>query len=93
MTRKKIYTSDNPGYEAVKAYRESKKIVRVPLDMPEEEAGALREYCRQRGLTVAGFIRELIRSAIAAGDLSQGIPRGNIPGASPGRVDAENSEK
>ena len=67
MTRKKIYTSENPGYEAVKAYREANKIVRVPLDMPNEEAAALRRYCADHGLTVAGFIRGLIRDAIAAG--------------------------
>lgn len=65
MTRKKIYTSDNPRYEAVKAYREAKKIVRVPLDMPSDEADALRTYCTEHGLTVAGFIRGLIREAIA----------------------------
>lgn len=64
MTRKKIYTSENPGYEAVKAYREANKIVRVPLDMPNEEAAALRQYCADHGLTVAGFIRGLIRDAI-----------------------------
>ena len=67
MTRKKIYTSDNPGYEAVKAYREANKIVRVPLDMPNDEAAALRQYCADHGLTVTGFIRGLIRDAIAAG--------------------------
>ena len=74
MTRGKKYTSDNPRYEAVKAYRDSKKIVRVPLDMPGEEADALRAYCSEHGLTVAGFIRGLIRDAIGQGT------RGGIPG-------------
>ena len=74
MTRRKVYTSDKPGYEAVKAYREAKKIVRVPLDMPSEEADALRAYCIEHRLTVAGFIRGLIRDAIGQGT------RGDIPG-------------
>lgn len=49
----------------MKAYKESKKIVRVPLDMPNDEADALRAFCSDHGLTVAGFIRGLIRDAIA----------------------------
>lgn len=65
MARKRVYNTDNPGYEAVKAYKEARKIIRVPLDMPESEVDALREYCKARGLTVAGFIRGLIREAIA----------------------------
>lgn len=39
----------------------------VKLAMPNEEAAALRRYCADHGLTVAGFIRGLIRDAIAAG--------------------------
>lgn len=82
MTRKKIYTSDKPGYEAVKAYREANKIVRVPLDMPSDEAAALRQYCADHGLSVAGFIRGLIRDAITAGaDPVQAAPVGDSAGA------------
>lgn len=73
MTRKRIYNTDNPRYEAVKAYKEARKIVRVPLDMPEPEAAALRQYCKAKGLTVAGFIRSLIREAIAADTPTGGI--------------------
>lgn len=73
VTRKKIYNSDNPGYEAVKAYKETRNIVRVPLDMPESEAAILRQYCKDKGLTVAGFIRGLIREAIAADTHTGGI--------------------
>ena len=73
MTRKRIYTSDNPGYEAVKAYKETRNIVRVPLDMPESEAAMLRQYCKDKGLTVAGFIRGLIREAIADDTHTGGI--------------------
>ena len=76
MPRKKIYTTDKPGYEAVKAYRESKQIVRVPLDMTEEDATALREFCRVHDLSVAGFIRDLVREAIAAADPGQTPPVG-----------------
>ena len=39
---------------------------RIALSMPNEEAAALREYCSAHGLTVAGFIRGLIRDAITA---------------------------
>lgn len=37
---------------------------RIALSMPNEEAEALRKYCKDHGLTVAGFIRELIKNAI-----------------------------
>lgn len=90
MTRKKIYTSENPGYEAVKAYREANKIVRVPLDMPNEEAAALRQYCADHGLTVAGFIRGLIRDAIAAGAGTRG---GLEAAGAAGSVSSANSNK
>ncbi|MBQ9662141.1 MAG: hypothetical protein IJV40_03180 [Oscillospiraceae bacterium] len=94
MTRKKMYTSDNPGYEAVKAYRESRKIVRVPLDMPNDEAAALRQYCADHGLTVAGFIRGLIRDAIAAGaDLVQAGTGGGIEAALSAGVSPISTEK
>ena len=91
MTRKKIYTSENPGYEAVKAYREANKIVRVPLDMPNEEAAALRQYCADHSLTVAGFIRGLIRDAIAAGaDPAAGTRGGLAAAGSAGSVSSAN---
>ena len=38
----------------------------VKLSMPNDEAAALRQYCSAHGLTVAGFIRGLVRDAIAA---------------------------
>lgn len=66
MARQRLYTSDNPHAEAVRAYKANKKIVRVPLDMPEAEANALRQYCADNKLTVTGFIRGLIRDALAA---------------------------
>lgn len=37
----------------------------VKLTMPNDEAAALRQYCLDHGLTVAGFIRGLIRDAIS----------------------------
>jgi len=98
VTRKKIYTSENPGYEAVKAYREANKIVRVPLDMPNEEAAALRRYCADHGLTVAGFIRGLIRDAIADGAVGAGADpaagtRGGLAAAgAAGSVSSANSK-
>lgn len=93
MTRKKIYTSDNPGYEAVKAYRETNKIVRVPLDMPNEEAAVLRQYCADHGLTVAGFIRGLIRDAIAAGaDPAAGTRGGLAAAGAAGSASSANSK-
>ena len=42
----------------------SEHYSRIALSMPNEEAEALRAYCSQHGLTVAGFIRGLIRNAI-----------------------------
>lgn len=44
----------------------SKAYTQIKLSMPNEEADALRAYCAEHGLTVAGFIRGLIREAIAA---------------------------
>ena len=94
MTRKKMYDTDKPNYEAVKAYREARNIVRVPLDMPNEEAAALRQYCADHGLTVAGFIRELVRNAIAAAaDPVQPLPGGESGGAVPGEVTASHSRE
>lgn len=55
----------------------------VKLSMPNNEATALRQYCADHGLTVAGFIRQLIRDAIAPGGYADGVARGvsseNIP--------------
>ena len=56
----------------------------VKLSMPNDEADALRQYCSAHGLTVAGFIRGLIRDAIAADPVQaspaaaagQGVPGG-----------------
>ena len=42
---------------------------RIALSMPNDEADALRQYCSAHGLTVAGFIRGLIRDAISAGSV------------------------
>lgn len=56
----------------------------VKLAMPKEEAAALRDYCKAHSLTVAGFIRGLIRDKIAAdsaadpGQRSEGVPEGEL---------------
>lgn len=47
---------------------------RIALSMPNEEADALRTYCSEHGLTVAGFIRGLIRDAIAGAGTRGGMP-------------------
>ena len=92
MARDRKYTTEKPGYEAVKAYREAKKIVRVPLDMREDEAAALRQYCADHGLTVAGFIRELVKGAISAhSDPVQSLPAGESEGAAGAAVGPENN--
>ncbi len=44
----------------------------IKLSMPNSEADALRQYCKDHGLTVAGFIRQLIKDAISSGDPGQG---------------------
>ena len=44
----------------------SEHYSRIALSMPNDEAEALRAYCSEHGLTVAGFIRGLIREAIQA---------------------------
>ena len=46
---------------------------RIALSMPKEEAEALRTYCKDHGLTVAGFIRGLIKVAIG-----RDTPRGDM---------------
>ena len=46
----------------------NKAYSQIKLSMPNDEAEALRAYCSAHGLTVAGFIRGLIREAIALGE-------------------------
>lgn len=43
----------------------AKHYARVALSMSKEEAAALEAYCARHGLSKAGFIRQLIRDAIA----------------------------
>lgn len=57
----------------------SKAYSQIKLSMPNEEADALRAYCAEHGLTVAGFIRGLIRDAIGGtrgGLQPDGVGRG-----------------
>lgn len=49
--------------EANKRYF-AKSWTQIKLSMPNNEAEALRAYCADRGIAVAGFIRKLIRNAI-----------------------------
>ena len=37
----------------------------VKLSMPNDEAAALRQYCQDHGIPVAGFIRQLVKAAIS----------------------------
>lgn len=54
--------------EKRKQYRyeyEKKHLKRVALDLQiETEYKPLKEYCDNNGLSIAGFIRQLIRDAI-----------------------------
>ena len=67
--------------------------------MPNDEADALRQYCSGHGLSVAGFIRGLVRDAIAADPVQaspaagagQGIPGGGLAGVQAGRVTPVNT--
>jgi len=52
----------------------------VKLSMPNSEAAALEDYCKRHNLSKAGFIRNLIKSAISADD--PGKPTGGILSAS-----------
>lgn len=70
----------------------SKAYSQIKLSMPNEEADALRAFCSARGLTVAGFIRGLIRDAIAA-DSGQAYPVGDLAGADLGQVTSPNTRK
>lgn len=67
------------------------KWTQVKLSMPNDEAAALRQYCSDHGLAIAGFIRGLIRDAIAAGTTPG--PRGDIGGDQVGRVSPENNRE
>lgn len=58
----------------------AENYTRIALSMPNNEAAALRQYCADHGLTVAGFIRGLIRDAIAASKPDK-HPEGDIGGA------------
>lgn len=50
----------------------SKSYTQIKLAMPNKEAEALRAYCSEHGLTVAGFIRQLIKDAIQADSTTPG---------------------
>jgi hypothetical protein len=39
----------------------------VKLSMPNAEAEALESYCKERNISKAGFIRDLIKKAISEG--------------------------
>lgn len=67
----------------------------VKLTMPKDEADALRQYCSGHGLSVAGFIRGLVRDAIAADPVqaSPAAPVGESGGAGIGRVTHVNTAK
>ncbi|MBQ9662932.1 MAG: hypothetical protein IJV40_07285 [Oscillospiraceae bacterium] len=81
----------------------SKAYSQVKLSMPNDEAAALRQYCVDHGLTVAGFIRGLVRDAIAAGavpaqavklnDLTESGTGGGIEGGTAGGVSPVSTEK
>ena len=57
----------------------SKAYTQIKLSMPNEEADALRAYCSEHGLTVAGFIRGLIRDAVAGAGTRGGYDQGITP--------------
>lgn len=63
----------------------------VKLSMPNDEAAALRQYCSDHGLTVAGFIRGLVRDAIAAG--VQATPAGDMIDTVGAGVSSPNTRK
>lgn len=62
----------------------SEHYTRVALSMPKEEADVLRAYCAANDLTVAGFIRGLIRDAITAGAALEATPGVYCDGAGGG---------
>ncbi len=87
----------------------SREWSQVKLSMPNDEATALRQYCADHGISVAGFIRQLVRDAIASGavpgaagdpvaaaagpDLVQAAPVGDSAGAGVGRVTTANTDE
>lgn len=71
----------------------SEHYTRIALSMPNKEADDLREYCRVHGLTVAGFIRDLVREAIVAADPVQAPPEGCSGAAAGGGVTSPNTRK
>lgn len=56
----------------------AKNYTQVKLSMPNSEAKALADYCTFKGLPKAGFIRQLIKDAIAA-DPDYTPPEENSP--------------
>lgn len=62
--RQKKYNSDNPKYEAVKAYRESHGIKRIPLDVTAEMYDRFKSAVEQRGDKVNAVLREAIEEYI-----------------------------
>ena len=40
----------------------------VKLSMPNEEAEALEQYCKEKGHTKAGFIRQAIKDKMERGE-------------------------
>ena len=64
MPRTKKYDSDNPNYEAVKAYKEKRCIKRVPLDMPENDLEELKQFATSHGESLNGFIKAAIKERI-----------------------------
>ena len=73
MPRERKYNTDKPGYEAVKEYRESKQIKRVPLDMPQSDYDELRQAASVSGESVNGFIKRAIRELIDREATRQGL--------------------
>ena len=65
MPREKKYVSDEQRkeaqFEAVKRYKDSKKIKRVPLDMPEDELDNLKKFCADHNESVTSFIKSAIK--------------------------------
>lgn len=65
MPREKKYVNDDQRkaaqFEAVKRYKDAKKIKRVPLDMPEDELESLKKFCSDHGESVTSFIKAAIQ--------------------------------
>lgn len=67
------------------------KWKQIKLAMPNDEADALRQYCSDHGLTVAGFIRGLVRDAISSGAV-QATPWGDSAGSGSAGVSVETTK-